>query len=472
MMQRFIGRARELEALERAWASNRFEFTVVYGRRRVGKTRLIREYITDKPAVYFMALEADEATNLASCSRVFSQFQASTGTGLAGSRARHGSFEDLFADMADTARRTPFVLVIDEFPYLAASWPPISSLLQKFCDSQWAATGLHLILCGSSMSFMERQVLSAKSPLYGRRTGQIRLRPFDFVDTEDFLSPMSRADAAILYAATGGVAEYLDFIDTGQSVTRNLAKLFFDPSGRLVEEPGNLLKQELREPKRYSSILRAIADGASKHNQIATKTGIPTGALTNYLDALIDLGIVSKQTPWNATMKTGGRQTIYRIQDGCFRFWYRFVQPNLSTIELGAGSAALEANVVPELNSFMGLGFERIVTDLFDRDNAAGKLPELYQNRARWWGNDPKTRQSEEIDLVAGGAKTTLFIEAKWAGQPIGSDVLKTLENRSQLVKHHGTPRYAIYAKSGFTPELTRHAKARTDVDLHSFLEK
>lgn len=157
MMQRFIGRARELESLERAWASDRFEFTVVYGRRRVGKTRLIREYIADKPAVYFMALEADEATNLASFSRAFSQFQASTGTGLAGSRARHASFEDLFADMADTARRTPFVLVIDEFPYLAASWPPISSLLQKFCDSQWAATGLHLILCGSSMSFIDRK---------------------------------------------------------------------------------------------------------------------------------------------------------------------------------------------------------------------------------------------------------------------------------------------------------------------------
>ncbi|MDU1223838.1 ATP-binding protein [Varibaculum cambriense] len=134
--------------------------------------------------------------------------------------------------MADTAHHTPFVLVIDEFPYLAASWPPISSLLQKFCDSHWAGTGLHLILCGSSMSFMERQVLSAKSPLYGRRTGQIRLRPFDFLDTEDFLSPIPRLDAAVLYAATGGVAEYLDFIDTSTSVSENLAKLFFDPSGR------------------------------------------------------------------------------------------------------------------------------------------------------------------------------------------------------------------------------------------------
>lgn len=471
-MERFIGRERELEALERAWGSDRFEFTVVYGRRRVGKTRLIREYIADKPAVYFMALEADKKTNLNSFSRTFSQFLALNEPGLTVSRAHYGSFEDLFADMTDVARRTPFVLVIDEFPYLAAGWPPISSLLQKFCDSQWAGTGLHLILCGSSMSFMERQVLSAKSPLYGRRTGQIRLRPFDFLDTEDFLSPLPRLDAAVLYAATGGMAEYLDFIDTSTSVSENLAKLFFDPSGRLVEEPGNLLKQELREPKRYSSILRAISDGASKHNQIATKTGIPTGVLTNYLGALMDLGIVDKQIPWNATMKMGGRKTVYRIQDGCFRFWYQFVQPNLSTIELGAGLAALEANVIPGLNSFMGLGFEQIVADLFDRDNAAGKLVELYQNRARWWGSDPKTHQSEEIDLVAGGNKSTLFIEAKWSSQPVGIDVLKTLENRSKLVKHHKTPRYAVYAKSGFTPELARHAQGREDVRLHSFLEK
>lgn len=470
-MQRFIGREREREVLERTWASDHFEFTVIYGRRRVGKTRLIREYIADKPAMYFMALEADQGANLAGFSRVFAQFQTAPVSGVAPTRASHASFEDLFADITEVARRVPFVLVIDEFPYLASCWPAISSLLQRFCDTQWASTRLHLILCGSSMSFMEHQVLSAKSPLYGRRTGRIRLRPFDFLDTEDFLSPLSRQEVAILYGATGGVAEYLDFIDPALDAAQNLARLFFDPNGRLVEEPGNLLKQELREPKRYSSILSAIAQGASKHNQIATKTSIPTGALTNYLDSLIDLGIVEKQTPWNQRMKPGGRQTIYRIQDGCFRFWYRFVQPNLSNIELGAGSVALETNVVPELNSFMGLGFERIVTDLFDRDNVAGRLPELYQNRARWWGTDPKTRQAEEIDLVAGGAKTTMFIEAKWNNHPAGLEVLKTLENRSRLVKHHGTPRYAIYSKSGFTPELTHHAQNRPDVGLHSFLE-
>lgn len=528
MGERFVGRENELRVLEQAWESPRFEFTVIYGRRRVGKTRLIREYIQDKPAVYFMALEADERTNLEGLSRAYTAALArivnpathgiprtvhptdtsgepkpathETATAAtdtthlpvaAPTRARHVSFEDLFADMADTARTHPFVLVIDEFPFLAQSYPPISSLLQRFCDTDFAATKLHLILCGSSMSFMERQVLSARSPLYGRRTGQIRLRPFDFTDTEDFLAGMSREDAALLYAATGGVAEYLDFVDTSVCAEENLIRLFFEPSGRLVEEPDNLLKQELREPKRYSTILAAIASGASKNNQIATKTAISSGALTNYLDALIDLGIVSRETPWVAPGARGavgsggadsrgaspdggrsGRNTIYRIQDGCFRFWYRFVWANLSPIEMYAGRAAFQATVAPELNSFMGLGFEQIVADLFDRANATGELAEFYPSRGRWWGTDPDTHQAEEIDLVAGSKTTTLFMEAKWVNRLVGVDVLETLERRSSLVPTPGKRRkhYAIYAKQGFTPELEALGKDRSDLALYSFL--
>lgn len=303
--------------------------------------------------------------------------------------------------------------------------------------------------------------------------------------------PRESEDAALLYAATGGVAEYLDFVDTSASVEENLIRLFFEPNGRLVEEPDNLLKQKLREPKRYSTILAAITSGASKNNQIATKTGISSGALTNYLEALIDLGIVSRESPWVAPGGRGamgvggsvsrgaspgggrgGRNTIYRIQDGCFRFWYRFVWPNLSPIEMYAGRAAFQATVAPELNSFMGLGFEQIVADLFDRANTAGELAESYPTRGRWWGTDPDTRQAEEIDLVAGSKTTTLFMEAKWVNRPIGLDVLETLERRSTLVP---TPRkrqkhYAIYAKQGFTSELVALAEKRPDLALYSFL--
>lgn len=480
MGERFVGRQNELQVLEQAWGSPRFEFTVIYGRRRVGKTRLIREYLQDKPSVYFMALEANEATNLEGLARAYATF-----LGARASRASYLSFEDLFADMADTARIRPFVLVIDEFPFLAQSYSPISSLLQRFCDTDFAASGLHLILCGSSMSFMERQVLSAKSPLYGRRTAQIRLRPFDFTDTEDFLTGMSREDAALLYAATGGVAEYLDFVDTAVSAEENLMRLFFEPSGRLVEEPDNLLKQELREPKRYSAILSAIAAGASKNNQIATKTGIPSGALTNYLDALIDLGIVTREVSWVAPGGRGagsrgaslgggrgGSKPLYRIQDGCFRFWYRFVWPNLSPIEIYAGRAAFQTTVAPELSGFMGLGFERIMVDLFDRANAAGELGQFYSIRGRWWGTNPATRQAEEIDLVAGTKTATLFLEAKWVNHPVGREALDTLERRSQLVAVPGKRQkhYAIYAKRGFTPELESLSQIRNDLTLYSFL--
>ncbi len=212
--------------------------------------------------------------------------------------------------------------------------PELSSLLQRFCDHEWKNTKLHLILCGSSMSFMETQVLGIKSPLYGRRSSQIKLQAFRFQETSQMLSAFDKESIAILHVAMGGIPDYLSYIDSKIPMSENL-KLFFDPNGRLFEEPKNLLLQELREPKTYNDILGAIANGSSKHNDIAQKTGLQSGTLSRYLESLISLGIINKLYPLENHNK---RRTVYRIHDGSFRFWYRFVANNISAISLGLGA--------------------------------------------------------------------------------------------------------------------------------------
>ena len=306
----FIGRSRELNKLNALYNSNQFEFAVFYGRRRVGKTMLINEFIERKKAVYYMAVEGTKKENLTGLSKAFLQDSLAP-------LSQFGDYEDLLAyidQLALTGER--YIIAIDEFPYLAASYPVISSLLQKHIDHCWKSSNLFLILCGSSMSFMEEQVLGYKSPLYGRRTAQFKIHPFTFFEARQMLTAFTSEEQAVLYGVTGGIPEYLSRINPSISLDKNLIELFFDESGRLFEEPVNLLKQELREPATYHSIISAIAGGASRLNEIAGKTGLETSGCSNQIASLIALGIIRKETP--VTEPATSRKTIYRLEDSMF----------------------------------------------------------------------------------------------------------------------------------------------------------
>ena len=264
----FVGRERELKKLNTMYQSNQFEFAVLYGRRRVGKTTLIREFMREKQGVYYISVEGARKENLSGLSKALLA-QGGLGQGI----AEFQSFEALLEYVDSIALSGErMILAIDEYPYLAASYPAISSLIQSHIDRCWKDSRLFLILCGSSMSFMEEQVLGYKSPLYGRRTAQFKIHPFTFFEARRMLANFEPEQQAVLYGVTGGIPEYLSRINQELDMDENIVQLFFDESGRLFEEPVNLMKQELREPMTYHSIISAIASGASKLNDIATKT--------------------------------------------------------------------------------------------------------------------------------------------------------------------------------------------------------
>lgn len=458
----FVGRERELNKLNNMYESSQFEFAVLYGRRRVGKTTLIREFMNEKQGVYYMAVEGTRKENLNGLSKAL-LFQKD----LQKSTAEFQDYEALL-DYIDTIAISGqrVIIAIDEYPYLAASYPAISSMLQSHIDGCWKNSRIFLILCGSSMSFMEEQVLGYKSPLYGRRTAQFKIHPFTFFESRRMLMDFSAEDQAVLYGVTGGIPEYLSRINERYSLDENVIQLFFEESGRLFEEPVNLMKQELKEPMTYHSIVSAIAGGASKLNEIATKTGLETSGCSNQISSLIALGIVRREVP--VTEPVTSRKTLYCLEDSMLLFWYRFVRPNISSISRGVGEQVYRTLVLPQLNDFMGHIFEEICKQYLYLPDIYSRLPFTIGDVGRWWGNNPRMKRQEEIDLMSVLDKQAIFGECKWKNEKVGVNVLETLQERGELFAYQDKY-YYIFSKSGFDDELILSAKQLQNVTLVSF---
>ena len=318
------------------------------------------------------------------------------------------------------------------------------------------------------MSFMEEQVLGYKSPLYGRRTAQFKIHPFTFFEAREMLRRFDAEQQAVLYGVTGGIPEYLSRIQESLSMDENIIQLFFDESGRLFEEPVNLMKQELKEPMTYHSIISAIASGASKMNEIATKTGLETSGCSNQIASLISLGIVRRETP--ITEPVTSRKTLYRLADSMYLFWYRFVRPNTSSISRGVGRQVYETLVIPQLNDFMGQVFEEICQQYLYLPQIYNTLPFVISETGRWWGNNSKARRQEEIDIMSVMDKSAFFGECKWRREKVDISVIETLIDRGELFGY-SEKYYYLFSKSGFQDDAIKYAEKNRNVKLITFDE-
>jgi len=454
----FIGRKEELERLNKSYNRKGFQFPVIYGRRRVGKTTLINEFCKGKKTIYFVAVQSTAKENLAILS---AQILAA----LAPDAPKNpfSSFRDAIDYVFERAKNERVILAIDEYPYLAGSDKSVSSILQAAIDKYQEDSQLFLILCGSSMSFMEKQVLGHKSPLYGRRTAQFKLLPFDYLDSAEMLKGYSYEEKIVFYSMTGGIPEYLSRIDHSVSLEDNARSLFFDPSGRLFEEPANLLKQELKMPETYNAIIAAIAGGSSKLNEIATKVGIETSQCSKMLSTLISLGIARKECP---VTETKSKKSIYILDDWMFIFWYRFVQPELSRITAGFGDMVCSEILTEQLSSHVGKAFESCAIQYMWRALRTMNLPVSFKKIGRWWGNNPKERREEEIDFIAFSGERAIFGECKWRNALTGEDTLNELTRKAKLLSSFSNANYALFSKSGFTSALLNKASDKKNITL------
>ncbi len=456
----FIGRKRELASLDRLYTSNKFEFTVIYGRRRVGKTALINQFIKDKKAIYFMGVESNAKQNLENFSRNIIEFE----TGIQAKTA-FASFQAALEHVFQMAEKERLILAIDEYPYVARSSKSLASTLQLLIDRYKDSSQLLLILCGSSMSYMEDHVLAYKAPLYGRRTGQMKLLPFDFGDTCRYFKNFSEQDKALIYGAVGGTPQYLSQMNDRQSFEENIKNTFLNPASSLFEEPENLLKQEVREPALYNAIITAIATGASRMAEISIKVGEDTSVCASYLKNLVTLGLVQKETPYG---EKASRKSIYAIADNMFRFWYRFVPENHSIIARRAADLAYK-RIEPYLSDYMGKVFEDICQQYLWKLLLSDESPVQFKDLGRWWGTDPSTRRQTEIDIMGEQDRDhALFAECKWINENVDAEVLEKLAGRSQLF-HYDHAHLYLFAKNGFTKGCIEQADALGNVTLVTY---
>ncbi len=465
----FVGRKRELSMLRKRYETSGFELIGIYGRRRVGKTSLINEFVRNLPCGYCMAVEDDREANLRVLSRaVFSLQNPDASLDAVAGAPVYPNFESAVEAAFEATRNRRAVLVIDEFPYLAQAYPAFPSILQSAIDRNKDTSKLFLILCGSSLSFMREQLLDGKSPLYGRRTAQIELKPFDFFETLPFFPGVDPQEAACVYGMVGGIPLYLRQYSPRMSLTENIAAMFLDPGSILYEEPANLIKQEVSRAASYNAVIAAIASGASQHNEIAAKAGMDSSALDYYLKGLVRIDLLQRVEPIGGK---GGRKALWQIKDNLFRFWYRFVGPRRAMVERGMGDAVAPA-IEKGLPLFMGPVFETMCRDWLWRECAAGNLLFPMTDVGCWWGNDPKERSQAEIDIVAVDDSTTRLVgECRWYGEPTDAEQLRKLDARAWLAGADAQTLRWMFSKSPFTDACKAAAGELPSARLVSFDE-
>ena len=455
----FFGRENELNTLNRLYNSNKFEFAVIYGRRRVGKTALINEFTKDKDTIFFTGVETNQKQNLENFSRCIMEYNIGVPVDTS-----FPSFQAALEYVFELAKTKRIVLVIDEYPYVARASKSLASTLQLLIDKNKDDSKLLLILCGSSMSYMEDHVLAYKAPLYGRRTAQLKIRPFDFFEVCNYFTKLSSIDKALAYGIVGGTPQYLMQLDENLSIEENIKNTHLNPASSIFEEPNNLLKQEVREPAIYNAVITAIATGSSKMNEISNKIDEETSVCAIYIKNLITLGIVKKESPYG---EKSSRKTIYSIEDNMLRFWYRFVPENTSLISRGATDLAY-SRIAPEISSYMGSVFEDICKQYLWKLLLERRCEVDFSDLGRWWGTNPKTKTQEEIDIMGTDKDAALFGECKWTNEKVDRGVLETLVERSTLF-HYKKKHFYLFAKNGFTKGCIDKATEMGNVTLVTY---
>ena len=435
---KFINRALELEFLENKHGSDQAELIVLYGRRRIGKTELITHFLKDKKSMYFLGrLESREDTIkrinhlLASHFRDFDVVARPL-----------SDWDQVFDYIAVKSKTEKTVFVFDEFPFLVDKFPELPSVLQDKWDSTLKASKVMLFLSGSSVGMMEKHALSYKSPLYGRRTGQWFLRKLEPKYLASFFPDYSVEDLLLVYSSLDTIPGYLVQFNRNINVWENIKSRVLSKGEFLYEEVEILLREELRDPSNYMSILASIAGGLTTFSEIHSQTGLDRSMLSKYLSVLEKLAIVGKSVPVTEgyKKKLKARGALYSLKDNFFDFWFRFVYPNFSQLETGQTREVL-SSIRRDVNPFLGRKFEAFIAESFHL--FFPNLPVV----GRWW------QKGEEIDVVALNDKTgeILFCECKWQNNVDGSRLLRNLKEKAEHVSWRERGRvehYCIFAKS------------------------
>ncbi len=467
----FINREQELNNLEHRYRAEGAEFFVLYGRRRIGKTELLKQFCKDKRSIYFLASQLKERDHLNQILEVALHVIEDPSL----QNMTFNNWESVLVYFAQKAEEEPLVVVLDEFQYLCEDNSALPSLVQRFWDLHGKDSNLFLILCGSHVSFMEREVLAERSPLYGRRTGQLKLQPLSYRESGRFYPEFSSREKALIFGMLGGVPSYLNRFtlensehlreEYNQSIEQNMINELLTPQGYLFDEVNFLLRTELREPRTYASILQAIAGGMTRLNEISQRVGLNTTSANKYVSVLRELGLVKRVVPLTERAPDRSKKGLYKIADNYVKFWHRFVLPFRSLIESGNSDLVYNRMIAPNLSQYMGEIFEDVCRQYVEL-HWKEKIGIAPTRVGAYWGSNL------EIDLMTENLdNSNWFGECKWWKSPVGENALNKLIEKVDLLPEHfkERPKYILFSASGFTDSLKQRASDNGVIliDLH-----
>lgn len=460
-MEKFIDREAEMATLQNEYERKGSALVILYGRRRVGKTTLITEFIKDKKALFFLASEESEVQNR----NAFKEKAADFINHELLKNAEVRNWDVIFKAITDTVFDSKPVIVIDEFQYIGKTNAAFPSIFQRIWEELLKDKSIMVILCGSLISMMESQTLAYNSPLYGRRTAQIRLKQIPFYYYKEFFPEKTRKELIEMYAITGGVPKYIELFSAAKDIYQSIQVCVLNRSGYLYDEPHFLLQQEVSEVGSYFSLIKAIAAGNSKLSAISKVLEIKATSLTKYLKTLIDLDILEREVPVTEDIPEKSKRGLYKIKDNYIRFWFAFIYPNMSFIESGNSRIVMDKIRKGLTANHTAFVYEDVCRERMWECNAEDYWPFHFTKIGRWWDG------RNEIDIAAIDPEGNNLIlgECKYWQEPVGITVLENLEQKASYVDWHRNHRkvwYVIFSANGFTETLKELAAKRADLLL------
>ena len=449
---KFIDRKREMSTLEKEYNREK-SFVVLYGRRRTGKTTLIK----DKNTFYFFADKQIESLQI---NRFKSQLAEHFKDDFL-KKIEINDWDTIFDYFINKVKDEKLVFVIDEFQYLCLMNKGFSYIFQRIYDEKLINKNIMVILCGSLISIMYSEVLSYDSPLYGRRTAQIKLQPISFEYYKEFFEDISERELVEFYSITGGIPKYILEFDRNKTPLWNIENNIFNKDNFLYSEPKFLLQEEINDLSRYFSILNSIALGNTKLSSICSHLGINSNGITSYITKLIDLDILEKEVPVTENIENG-KKGLYKIKDNYLKFWFSYVYPYQSYLEIGNLAYPLE-----KIKNEFNLWVSKIYEDLSRKTLLSNsQVPFSIKKLGRWWNNN------EEIDIVGLGDNEIIFGECKWSNKKVGLSILLSLKEKSKNVKWNNNNRkeyFILFSKEGFSDDLINLSKEDSSIILSKF---
>ncbi|MFI3173336.1 MAG: ATP-binding protein [Eubacteriales bacterium] len=449
-MKKFVDRINEMNALQEAYDSLDSSFVVIYGRRRVGKTELISEFLRKHDnGLYFLATEESEQQNKKSFKSMAADF---TGNELLNSADVEWSsiFEQIVKFKPDEKK----IIVIDEFQYISLSNAAFPSIIQKAWDTIMKDGNVMFIICGSYISLMKSQTLDYGSPLYGRRTAQIKLKQIEFKHYNEFYNGKNNEELIPFYAVTGGVPKYVEMFNSHNDIYKAIEKAILNKQSFLYEEPYFLLQKEVSEIGSYFSLIKAIAVGNHKLSDISAEMGVKSTNITKYLKVLMDLDLVEREVPITEANPEKSKRGLYKLTDNYIAFWFKFIYPYRSFLEKGETEFVLnkiKSGFVPNYVSYI---YEDVAREKMWELNMNNLWGFNFDKLGRYWG-----KETGEVDIVAIDSmeKNLLIGECKYTKSPKGLDVLHLLQEKGEILKaitKSDNVEYIIFSTGGFTKGL------------------